>query len=869
MRKNGLSGRLARLSAIALGVLSFGNVAMGTSGRGTDGWDNVNPARRFPEPVDVRWTAPVREGERAFRVDWRKGAKGRVVFGADFIRIEKQNDSGSVVVTPREPVAAGKGEVLQAAAGVSVEGAVDPERSRGFLRIYSGRENLAWQRNACGGKASDAPQFKTFVNAAPGNETRQLARCVVDASGAAHPVIVVEGRRSVSVWRHWTVEGAKKADAAWHERTTERREAPDRSATLMDEAAFDRMLAQDGDHVARLVRREEGARLEIDGKGVPPVFYKPIPFGMGVPFTGEGKVFERAGVNLQVVNVRFGVGGGRIGFWSKDGFDVAGAVRRVKDFMRSAPESLFLLTIRCDAYPEYAAEHPDEIWRRRDGSPVYGTCSQGEKTPSAKPPPGKWLWVSNHSLVWRDDVKRHMTSFVAALRDAGLAKRIVGVHLAGYHDGQFATPAEDFSPCALRAFESWQKETLGEVRWTGVPVFDDGEFVDPQKNPHAAEYQKFLKWGPMRMQEDFARHLKRAFGKPIVVGRWCMTPYGGALMSTLDFTPFLSSDVIDFLVAQPAYHRRAPGLVGGVRVPLASFREHGKLFLNEFDTRTWHGRSGETEPRAIFLSEATDLAMWETVHRKLAGQMFAQRMGWWYFDMADNWFDEPSILAEIASVRREADARLRTASDWRPSAAFVIDEEGCLLRNRVGRKLSMREAHGTAEQLQRLAGSGVPFDTCVAADFLKTPSLAARYKVLVLCGFYRIDAKRRAFVESARKAGQRLVFLVDAGALGGADAIGGDLRIDEPCGLTAAAFGEIVRLAGGYVPTRHGLQVDMNGDFVSLHCVIPGHYDFALPFAADVTNLKTGQAISGVTSFPLDLVGGETRWYSLEKSKGR
>ena len=78
---------------------------------------------------------------------------------------------------------------------------------------------------------------------------------------------------------------------------------------------------------------------------------------------------------------------------------------------------------------------------------------------------------------------------------------------------------------------------------------------------------------------------------------------------------------------------------------------------------------------------------------------------------------------------------------------------------------------------------------------------------------------------------------------------------------------EVARAAGAYVPCdRYGLQVDMNGGFISLHCLIPGHYDFILPFPAKVVNLKTGNAASTTDDgkvLPIDMVAGETRWYSL------
>ena len=75
-----------------------------------------------------------------------------------------------------------------------------------------------------------------------------------------------------------------------------------------------------------------------------------------------------------------------------------------------------------------------------------------------------------------------------------------------------------------------------------------------------------------------------------------------------------------------------------------------------------------------------------------------------------------------------------------------------------------------------------------------------------------------------------------------------------------------MRESGGYVPVDAGVQVHMNGSFVSVHCIIPGRYRFVLPFAAKVTNLKSGReetAVGGAVT--LDLVAGETCWFRLER----
>lgn len=51
---------------------------------------------------------------------------------------------------------------------------------------------------------------------------------------------------------------------------------------MMDESAFDAALAEDVEHSARMVKTAAGGVLQVDGRAVPPILYKPIPFGADV-----------------------------------------------------------------------------------------------------------------------------------------------------------------------------------------------------------------------------------------------------------------------------------------------------------------------------------------------------------------------------------------------------------------------------------------------------------------------------------------------------------------------------------------------------------------------------------------------------------
>ena len=62
----------------------------------------------------------------------------------------------------------------------------------------------------------------------------------------------------------------------------------------------------------------------------------------------------------------------------------------------------------------------------------------------------------------------------------------------------------------------------------------------------------------------------------------------------------------------------------------------------------------------------------------------------------------------------------------------------------------------------------------------------------------------------------------------------------------------------------------MNGDFVSVHCLVPGRYDFRLPFPAKVVNVKSGlEEKTEKDVLPLEMSAGETCWFRLRRAERR
>ena len=91
----------------------------------------------------------------------------------------------------------------------------------------------------------------------------------------------------------------------------------------------------------------------------------------------------------------------------------------------------------------------------------------------------------------------------------------------------------------------------------------------------------------------------------------------------------------------------------------------------------------------------------------------------------------------------------------------------------------------------------------------------------------------------------------------------------EPGGLTPALFNRFAKESGAYVAIdREGVQLNMNDDFISLHCLRGGTYRLRLPFDCTVVNLKTGRDERTEDGFlPLDLTAGETCRFTLERRR--
>jgi hypothetical protein len=919
----------------------------------TPGWDGLYDGRRLRNPAKPYWEASITNGLDAFDVEWAKGATGNVAYADGKLVIEKTNDAGYGVVSMRRGLTMPVKTKLRSFVDAEISDA-DGDYSLALPRILDGNNRLhsCWGLDAIGVFMGGGQKTAYLVNTPPGVAERRFSHHVVSETGGTNltPAIVIAGAPAKMKVVRWGIEDYDRAHDAWVRERAKCYPKRDHKTDLEEESAFAQRIAADVEHTAKVVRKDGGVRLLVDGALELPFIYKNAHCWNRNWGDYNGRAMSRNGIRLQTINV------GGADHWNGAVWDREQALKDIRDQMRCSPDALYIMTFDATTPRAYAEANPTEWMRHPDGTPIGGNWGSGYGSYSyteekREMPTNCWPWISVSSKKYRADMQAILAGLVEDLKREELSKRIIGLHTSGWHDGQFAQYRPDFSECARQGFREYLKaKGIATPEDFKLPVPGKESWFGGEKADLQHQFNVYLHIAPFRCQEELVQTAKRCFGKDIVAMHWCMGLWGGQMNCAHYLEEFCASDVMDALVAQPSYVRRLPGNSVGVAAPVESFSKHGKLYIDELDLRAYGLIAGYVkEPSAMGLGHATDFPMWQTINRRMVGRLFARGHGLWYYDISGGFYDPPEIAADIGAAARTGRELLAAAAadpGWRPSAALVVDEKGMLWRNSIGNARCADIAGVIGGQTELLASSSVPYETWTAADAMGDPSLLTNAKVVALGGFFKLDAAREKFISGLLDAGKTVLVLsgfaddswkklgISAQARGmgrqpeivpeGANdpqdfrsiyhcewmrwslgVTGGDIaNLNRPtsfsfeddfggavtlaryaqdklpavvrkgnliafgqaASLTPHFFNRLVREAGGYVPVEDGLEVDMNGGFLSVHALKTGHFDFQLPFPCTVMNLKTGlPAPVRDGRLSLDLAAGTTCWFRLAK----
>lgn len=908
-------------------ALSATSLACSLSAGGvTAGWEDICTNRWKCPPAKTLWRAELASPDE-ISFEKRYGATGEVSVEGGRLTVRKTNDEGYLLVKAR-PFASPTNVMVRFFADVQCQDAT-PEYCHAFLRAHGRREFLGVSGESRAAEhVLDMPEMAGLVNTAPGMSHRKYF-AYRSEDGVMQPVIVIGGDRSTSVWSEWTAEDHAAAKEYWMKRVRDNEKSPKRrKPTLIGNDEFDRMLADDVEHTAKVERFGGAARLLIDGKPSVPCIYLAMRHLPDYTEVNDGLPVLRAGVPIVAPFLPLATTSEYSLTWTPEGFDAVKAVDRLRETMRASGDSLMMICLHCNAYPDFVRrEHPGEGWIDEKGNQVFGNELTYSPGYGGMTRDKCWPWVSMASRVWREKINSIIRDLVAELKRRNMDKRVVGAFFWGYNDGQFGMNIPDYSAPAKAEYKRYLTEC----------------------GDRSTNYWHFCRQINARLVEEFGRTFKTAMGKDVIVLRRCDSPF----VVDFAFGANMRSDVIDVTVSGPAYPYRLPGTACTTYVPFSSMSANGKMLWQDFDIRSWWIRQDRGIVQNRRSGTYTDIENWRAGYRKIAGEMLAVRGGYWFLDMGRGWFSGEGIPEDIGDVLKTQLALTeKTPSEWRPDVAVVVDEEGYFGWDGGERPYSSHTYDLVDNQLRLLATAGVPYEYFLAEDVMRHPERLEGKKAVFLLEWRKFDDKRLAFMKELRKKVKALVFMGESGVLGEKDGeatgfdvdftwkgrclsvrpepgmeekvsgtldiamfrsswfgknsdripqsygrravvkpgpdvkplarfvdgngiaiaertLGGcrHVYVSPPGGLSPGFFSRIAREAGAYVPVPPGvMQVNMNGDFISVHALRAGEYAFRLPFPCKVTNVKSGHAEDTADDIlNLRMTAGQTCWFLIGK----
>jgi len=497
---------------------------------------------------------------------------------------------------------------------------------------------------------------------------------------------------------------------------------------------------------AHVVVRHDEPVLEVDGKPVAPlmVFVNPTS---GDWQRGLSTVRRAAAAGINIVSfvnhdLPMPRAGEEANYASWDGM--------IDAILEANPNALLLPRFGLDNVPAWwMRENPDELM-------LYDNGNRG--------------LASMASEKWKRDAGEAMRGLVRHLEGK------YGGHMLGYHpcgqntgewfyDRSWENLMAGFEAPMQAAFRTWVHDPAASVP-TAVErrVGGLGAFLDPAAQRRLVDFLALQQAAMEEPLEYFARIIKEETkGRKVVVLFYGYTfeisalPGGPSASGHLALQRLLDCPDVDIICSPISYFDRQPGGAGPFMAPVDSVQLHGKLWLNEDDTRTYLSSPDDTFGRAGTFDETIG------VHGRNFAQIASRGAACWWMDLPGvGWLDSAEIWDNCSRLNALYEALASTRQPYRPEVAVVIDEAS-LLRLSYGSQVSSPLLYYMRHELYRM-GAPVGFyllsDVC--AGRVEWPKL-----YIMLDAFALDDTRREALLRAVRRRGKTTVWFYAPGFIDG------------------------------------------------------------------------------------------------------
>lgn len=537
---------------------------------------------------------------------------------------------------------------------------------------------------------------------------------------------------------------------------------------------------------SKLENRNGQLRMIVNGEIVAPPVYTINSFNSSFRLFGESAAIKAGFYRLQMMsdNIYPQKSADKEQFYRQK---LAMIDQDIHNFLKVYPDAKILwgMTFRPEA--AWSDEYPDEVAMFPDGTRTKNSFS---------------------SQVWLDMSAEWIQRMVVHMRQSDYAGYIAGFHF-GIGDGaeamywgrghnRFNTAREkvsagDFSPAAMNNFRRWLRKRYNDDvqslrhAWkktdinfdTATPDMDElrrseqQNFRNPATGTMSMDYWNFLSDSMADAAIFIAQAYKKACANELLVGVYgfynlaqlhlIYTPASSHHVAYAGIEKVLNCREIDFLACIQSY----AGVNGGTPVitgmPDSSLRKHGKLFLEEYDIRTFF--------TDLTFSHSHTTSQQETLNiiRRDFGHALVRDNQCWFYGFARGfagrraigWYSEQSLIDELNRCHAIGKATGQYTNRSTAEVALFVNARDIAT-------MDIMDAPGTLANTQyntvyrELKKTAVPYD-CFLLDDFKAENLAQYKVVIMLNTFYLTSAERQNIRQILEKQQKTVLWLYAPG----------------------------------------------------------------------------------------------------------
>jgi beta-galactosidase len=477
--------------------------------------------------------------------------------------------------------------------------------------------------------------------------------------------------------------------------------------------------------------------------------------------------------------------------WPQDGKapDYTATDAAIDHILSLDPQHLMLPRIGLEAPPWWREAHPGL-------GQVYDT--------------GNMPMVSPASEEWRRDAEEALRLLIRHLEGK------YGEHMLGYHpcaqsagEWFYDHTWEKIMPCFEEPFrqgfaqwaqsryqtvealrQAWQQPelTFDTIR---VPTLAErtegahGVFRDPVGQRFVMDFVEYMQVCLAEYLQHIAHVVKEETqGKKLAAFFYGYQydvsgfPYGAQVSGHLRLHEVLHCPDVDILCSPITYNDRESGGSGSFMSPVDTIQLHGKLWLNEDDTRT------HLAPPSAGFGRTDNMDQTLGVYRRNFGHQFERRCATWWMDFGAGWMVDAGIFDNFAA-ERDLWRTLPNTGQFRPQVAIITDEDSHFAL----RSSNEITRHSVVQMRRSFNAMGCPVGLYLLDDLCEGKLPDSVRLFVFLNAFQLSDQQTREIRERAAQQGKVLLWLYAPGYVKGdttgaanvSQVVGFDVQaLDEP-----------------------------------------------------------------------------------------